>query len=184
MRHNFVVTYAYKLPFDKLFRSNNRATSGWTLSGITRFSTGLPVTLYNNNDTSLLGTIPNGINNNRIDTPAYSGAPLEINLNPRNGKPAFDTSAFSLAALGTLGNAPRRFFYGPGIENFDMALQKNLPLTESKYFQFRLEAFNVFNHAQFYGPAAVNGNITSANFGQVVSAAPPRQLQIAAKFFF
>jgi hypothetical protein len=70
------------------------------------------------------------------------------------------------------------------IENFDMALQKNLAITESKYFQFRLEAFNVFNHAQFYGPAAVNGNITSANFGQVVSAAPPRQLQIAAKFFF
>jgi TonB-dependent Receptor Plug Domain len=184
MRHNFVVSYQYKLPFEKLFRSDNRATSGWTLSGITRFSTGLPVTLYNNSDTSLLGTIPNGINNNGIDTPEYSGAPLEINLNPRNGKPAFDAGAFSVAALGTLGNAPRRFFYGPGIENFDMALQKNLPITESKYFQFRVEAFNVFNHAQFYGAAAVNGNITSANFGQVVSAAPSRQLQMAVKFFF
>ena len=65
-----------------------------------------------------------------------------------------------------------------------MALQKNLALTESKHMEFRLEAFNVFNHAQFYGPAAVNGNITSANFGQIVSAAPPRQVQVAAKFIF
>ena len=184
MRHNFVISYQYKLPFGKLFRSNNRATSGWALSGITRFSTGLPVTLFNNTDTSLLGTIPNGINNDGIDTPEYSGAPLGLNLNPRNGKPAFNSGTFSLAALGTLGNAPRRFFYGPAIENFDMALQKNLPITESRYFQFRVEAFNVFNHAQFYGPAAVNGNIASANFGQIVSAAPPRELQIAAKFFF
>ena len=184
MRHNFVISYAYQVPLAKLFRGNDRATSGWTLSGITRFSTGLPVTLYNNNDTSLLGTIPNGINNHGIDTLNYSGAPLAISLNPRNGKPAFDAVAFGLPSIGTLGNAPRRFFYGPGIENFDMALQKNLPITESKYFQFRLEAFNVFNHAQFYGAAAVNGNITSANFGQVVSAASPRQLQVAAKFFF
>ncbi len=184
MRHNFVISYAYKLPFGKLFGSDNRLTSGWTLSGITRFSTGLPVTLYNNTDTSLLGTIPNGINTNGIDTPEYSGAPLVLNLNPRNGQPAFDTGAFSVAALGSLGNAPRRFFYGPGIENFDMALQKNIAIGESKSLQFRVEAFNVFNHAQFYGPAAVNGNITSANFGQIVSAAPPRQMQIAAKFYF
>ena len=133
-----MISYAVQASARKLFRSNNRATSGWTLSGITRFSTGLPVTLYNNNDTSLLGTIPNGINNNGIDTPDYSGAPLAISLNPRNGKPAFDTMAFGLPSIGTLGNAPRRFFYGPGIENFDMALQKNLPITESKYFNFGL----------------------------------------------
>jgi len=48
----------------------------------------------------------------------------------------------------------------------------------------RIEAFNTFNHAQFYGPAAVDGNISSAAFGQVVSAAPPRTLQVAAKFYF
>ena len=42
----------------------------------------------------------------------------------------------------------------------------------------------IMSHAQFYGPAAVNGNISSANFGQVVSAASPRLVQLAAKFFF
>ena len=65
-----------------------------------------------------------------------------------------------------------------------MAVQKNVRLSESKFLDFRLEAFNVFNHAQFYGPAAVNGNISSANFGEVVSAAAPRLMQLAAKFSF
>ncbi len=46
-----------------------------------------------------------------------------------------------------------------------MALLKNVPLTESKSLQFRFEGFNVFNHAQFFGPASVNGNINSSSFG-------------------
>jgi len=118
MRHNFYFSYEYQLPFDR-FLGRNRWTQGWMLSGITRFTSGLPVTLYNNNDTSLLGTIPNGINNNGVDTPEYAGGNLAVNNNPRNGLPAFNTSLFSLPALGQMGNAPRRFFYGPGMDNFD-----------------------------------------------------------------
>jgi len=86
--------------------------------------------------------------------------------------------------LGQLGNARRRFFSGPGMDNFDLAMEKELPLTEGKSLHFRLEAFNVFNHAQFFGAAAVNGNISSASFGQIVNADPPRLLQVAAKFQF
>ncbi len=184
MRHNFVVSYKYKLPMRNLFHRQNRWTEGWSLSGITRFTAGLPVTLYNNNDTSLLGTIPNGINNNGVDTPNFTPGALELNTDPRNGRPAFNQSLFSLPALGEVGTAVRRFFRGPGMENFDLALTKTLALTESKSWEFRVEMFNVFNHAQFYGPAAVNGNISSDNFGQVVSAAPPRIMQMAAKFYF
>jgi hypothetical protein len=61
---------------------------------------------------------------------------------------------------------------------------KSFDFSESKTLQFRLETFNTFNHAQFFGPAAVNGNINSANFGQVVHAAPPRLMQLALKFSF
>jgi hypothetical protein len=50
--------------------------------------------------------------------------------------------------------------------------------------EFRLEAFNVFNHAQFYGAAAVDGEVNDPHFGQVVSAAAPRLVQLAAKFNF
>ena len=184
MRHNFVASYRYVLPTDRLFRHGNRWTEGWSLSGITHFSSGLPVTLFNNNDTSLLGTIPNGINNNGVDTPDLSPGKLLVNTDPRNGRPAFNTSLFSLPALGTIGTAARRIFYGPGIDNFDLALLKDLRLTESKSLQLRFESFNALNHAQFYGAAAVNGNISSPAFGQIVSAASPRLVQVAAKFFF
>jgi hypothetical protein len=59
-----------------------------------------------------------------------------------------------------------------------------LKVTESKSFEFRLEAFNAFNHAQFYGPAAVDGEVNDPHFGEVVSAAAPRLVQIAVKFSF
>ncbi|MGA3212733.1 MAG: TonB-dependent receptor, partial [Terriglobales bacterium] len=182
MRHNFVVSYSYRLPFDQ-FSSPNRLTTGWVLSGITRFSTGFPVTLYNNSDTSLLGTEPNGVNNFGVDQLQYSGGPLNLNANPHGGF-YFNTSAFTLPPLGQFGNAPRRFFYGPGINNFDMALQKELRMTESKLLQFRLEGFNVFNHPQFYGPSAVDGNINSSTFGRIINAAAPRLMQVAVKFQF
>lgn len=181
--HNFVVSYSYQVPFDRLF-SSNRFTRGWAISGITHVSTGFPVTLSNFGDNSLLGTSPNGINNYGVDEPQYTPGSLELNHNPRNGDPYFNTSLFNLQPLGTPGNAKRRFFFGPGIDNYDMALLKTLPLTETKNFAFRVEAFNIFNHAQFYGPASVNGNINSPTFGQVVSAAAPRLMQASIKFNF
>ena len=114
MTHNFVATYNYELPFDR-YLHRNRLTEGWSLSGTTRFSTGLPVTLLDDSDNSLLGTLGNGVNNQLLDTPRMTSGPLQINTNPRNGKPAFNTSLFSVETLGQLGNAPRRFFHGPGI---------------------------------------------------------------------
>ncbi|HEX8814655.1 MAG TPA: carboxypeptidase regulatory-like domain-containing protein [Terriglobales bacterium] len=182
MRHNFVASYRVSLPFD-LIRSN-RLTDGWNLAGTTRFSTGFPVTLYDDSDNSLLGTLGNGINNYLLDTPEYNHAALDINTNPRNGRPAFNTTAFTTEPLGQLGNVSRRFFYGPGINNFDVTLTKVLRLTESKSLEFRAEGFNVFNHAQFYGPASVDGEVNDPHFGQIVSAASPRLVQLAAKFRF
>ncbi len=184
VKHNFVVSYNYRIPFERLFGAANRWTEGWELSGIIRFSSGLPVTLVNYGDNSLLGAEPNGINNYGVDEPDYTGASLDLNRNPRNGQPYFNPAAFAENVLGTPGAASRRFFYGPGMNNFDMALLKNVRLTEAKSLQFRIEAFNAFNHAQFFGPQAVDGNIDSSTFGQVVSAAPPRLVQLGAKFFF
>jgi hypothetical protein len=184
VKHNFVVSYNYQLPIEHLFGRSDRWTEGWAVSGITRFSTGFPVTLYNYGDNSLLGTEPNGVNNYGVDEPQYTPGALQLNHNPRDGQSYFNTSLFSLQPLGEPGNAKRRFFYGPGIDNYDMALLKSVKFTEAKSLQFRFEGFNVFNHAQFYGPASVNGNINSSTFGQVVSAAAPRLMQAAVKFIF
>jgi hypothetical protein len=184
MRHDLVASYQWKAPLAKLLGHRSAWSEGWSLSGVARFGTGLPVTLYNNNDTSLLGTIPNGINNNGVDTPNYRPGRLGVNRNPRNGRPAFDTALFSLPELGTVGTAARRFFSGPGMANCDVALHRNLRIAESRRVELRVEAFNVFNHGQFYGPASVNGNISSPSFGQIVSAAAPRLIQMAVKFQF
>ena len=98
----------------------------------------------------------------------------------------FNTSLFNYAGgspnvIGVLGTSNRRFFTGPGWNNWDMALVKDLRLTESMSLQFRGEFFNAFNHAQFGG---VNGNFLSSQFGFVNSANAPRIGQIAAKLTF
>jgi hypothetical protein len=195
IKHNIVVSYDYRLPLEHVVRASTRWTQDWTFSGVTHFSSGFPVTLYNYSDYSLLGTEPNGINNYGIDEPQFAPGPLDLRHDPRNGMAYFNTSLFSLQSLGTPGNAKRRFFYGPGLDNYDIALAKELRLAESKALQFRMEAFNVFNHTEFFGPSAVNGNISNpcplssgtaetACFGHVVSAMPPRLMQAALKFVF
>jgi hypothetical protein len=184
LKHDFVGSYTLALPFVALLRASNRLTEGWSLSGTMRFATGFPVTLFDNSDNGLLGTLGNGANNYLVDTPRHLPGLLKINTNGRNGRPAFDTSLFPEETLGQLGNAKRRNFYGPGIENFDMALQKSLRLSEATSLEFRAEAFNAFNHTQFYGAASVDGQREDPSFGQIESAAAPRLMQIATKFIF
>jgi hypothetical protein len=184
MRHNFVISYNYELPFAQWFNSQSQLATGWSVSGTTRFSSGFPVTLYDPTDTSLLGTFGNGVNNNLVDTPNYTpGCDLKINHDPAKG-PGFNTDCFILAKLGERGNSPRRFFYGPGIENFDLALIKRVTFDTSRSLELRLETFNLFNHPQFYGAGAVDGDIVSPTFGQIITAAAPRFIQLAAKFTF
>jgi hypothetical protein len=184
LKHNFVLSYRYEIPFERLFGTRNRLATDWTLSGITRLGAGFPVTFTNASDNSLLGTQPDGVNGYGVDLPDLKPGPLNLNHNPRNGLPYFNTSLYSLQPLGQSGSASRRLFYGPGIENFDASLAKSVRLGETKSLQFRIEAFNVFNHAQFFGPTSVNGEITSDAFGQVVGAAAPRLAQAAVKLSF
>jgi len=184
LKHNFVASYLYQLPLDRMSTRFKSLTQGWEISGITRATSGFPVTLHVDGDNSLQGSIPNGVNNVSLDRPDYNGAPLGLNGNPRNELPYFNVAAFGPNALGTLGNASRRFFYGPGALNFDIALLRNFKFSESRGLQFRLETFNTFNHAQFFGPASVEGDVSSALFGQVIKAQPPRLVQIALKFTY
>jgi hypothetical protein len=184
IKHNLVVSYNYELPFAKLSGRTNGWTGGWALSGITRFATGLPVTFASFGDNALVYVQNNGVNSVSIDLPNYTPGNLQINHNPHNGLPYFNTSLFTPNALGTQGNAKRRFFYGPGINNFDVALHKITKLTETKSLEFRFETFNTFNHAQFYPNGSVDGNISSPTFGHVLKAAPPRVGQVALKVTF
>jgi len=174
------VSYSYELPFDKLWHGN-RLTQGWIVSGTTRFSTGLPVTIMENDDHGLIGDTSTGPNGNTVDEPVFTPGKLLQETDPRKGGLYFNKSLFSPEPIGQIGNSPRRFFHGPGINNWDMALLKDLRLTESKSLQFRGEFFNAFNHAQFNTP---NGNFLNTAFGTVTSAGAPRIGQVALKFIF
>jgi hypothetical protein len=184
MKHSVVANYNWEIPVAATARHRNRITEGWSLSGTARFTSGLPVTLFDNSDNSLLGTLGNGANNYLLDTPQQLPGSLHVNTNGRNGKPAFNTGLFPEENLGQLGSAKRRSFYGPGIEDFDTTLKKNLRITERASMDFRLETFNTFNHAQFYGPAAVDGQENDSAFGQIQSAQQPRLVQLAARLSF
>jgi hypothetical protein len=184
LTHNFVATYRYQLPLERLTRRARWLSEGWALSGITRISTGFPVTLAEHGDNSLQGSLPNGVNNHSLDLPDYLGGDLKLSHNPQNGQQYFNASVFTANALGTAGSASRRSFYGPGSLNFDIALLRIFALRENKSLEFRLETFNTFNHTQFFGPVAVNGDFGTGTFGQVVKAAPPRLAQFALKFSF
>ena len=153
--HDLVASYTVQLPFDQFIGKGDiakRFTAGWELSGVSTFAKGEPVSIVENDDMSLIGAF-----NANVDKPNYAanGTPLYGNRNPRNkaGLPYFNSGYYVSENLGQVGNAMRRSFSGPGIDNYDMALLKSTTITESTKLQFRAEAFNVFNHAQFKNPS-------------------------------
>jgi hypothetical protein len=185
--HNFVVSYSYNLPFDRL-GGPKKLSNGWQISGITRFATGLPVTIVENDDRSLLGTSFGGPITLAVDTPNLVG-PLNITDPRKTGGVYFSSAAFGPSAIGQEGNANRRFFHGPGINNWDMAVLKTTQLTERLNLQFRAELYNVFNHAQFLTPGGIitysaGGTPNPNTMGLVPGTTPGRIGQLSLKLNF
>jgi len=105
----------------------------------------------------------------------------------------FDPCAFGLPEPGFYGNLGRNTVISPGLANFDFSVVKNISLTESKSLQFRAEAFNLFNHANFNRPGPLTESIRlfNASGARVASAATirstitdSRQIQFGLKFTF
>jgi hypothetical protein len=185
--HNLVASYTLQLPFDRFIGGGdiaNRFTAGWELSGVSTFAKGEPIQIRETDDRSLIGAF-----NANVDKPSYAhnGTPLYGNRNPRNKQlPYFNPGYYVQEPLGQVGNAMRRSFSGPGLDNYDMALLKSTTITESTKLQFRAEAFNVFNHAQFQAKNQ-NGNFNNqvqGGFGYITNARDPRIMQVALKFLF
>jgi len=135
----------------------------------------LPISLSESGDRSLTG-------GSGVDRPNYVGG-LVITSDVRNtpNHTYFNKAAFTQEALGGQGTAAPRFFHGPGLENFDLGLQKVTKVRESMSVQFRAEFFNAFNHANFSNPS---GSFTSGSFGRVTSAGAGRIGQMSLKFLW
>jgi hypothetical protein len=178
MRHNFVASYNWNLPFDR-FLGAHRYSQGWQLTGISRFNTGFPVNLQSGGDGALT--------NIGLDYPTQV-APIQ-KLNPRlPGHAFFNTSAFASGlgpcgyeVCGVTGTAKQFLFHGPGTINTDAGVEKDTKINERMSLNLRLEMFNVFNHANFTN---VSGNANSGQFGQATNTAPARVGQVSGKFVF
>jgi hypothetical protein len=187
-----VFNYYYTLPFYHFAHHLRPLTDGWVLTGITTFQHGFPVSVYDSSFSSLTCNAAAEI----VDVPCWDVpnrvGPLNIK-NPRNysinGNPNywFNPSAFTLEPLGVQGNAARNSIYYPGINNWDIALMKDIHFTESKYIELRLETFNTFNIPQFGKPIS---DINDPRFGRITSVQPGstngngRVLQLGGKIYF
>jgi hypothetical protein len=227
-RHTISLAYVYDLPF---FRSRGVAHTllgGWEWSGITLIQSGTPFTVYNSGNGSIAPADNAGVGNGASQIANLGGltdgSHPDVVGNPRSGvqnapDPGFGPLLYNPAAFVaprglTFGDSGRNILNNPWRTNFDMALIKHFAITESKYFEFRAEAFNVFNHTGFSwlggdgGSAGDNsgvGNSDSTVFcygGGNNSAGDPsclpsptgflrpgaaheaRILQLALKFFF
>jgi hypothetical protein len=96
----------------------------------------------------------------------------------------FNTAAFQAQAPGTIGNEHRNQIRGPGLQRVDLSLFKTFELTERFNVEFRTEAFNVLNTAQFAYPTAQLGNAANGKISSMQNAYSPRVVQFAAKLHF
>jgi hypothetical protein len=177
-RQRLVISYVYQLPVPKYSGLKGQVLDGWEVSGITQFQSGFPVHIQDGNDRELTSSI----DFSAAGTPDLI-APFH-KLDPRSSANhlVFDPASFADPALGHFGTARRTICCGPGLNNWDMSLQKEIPISESKHFEFRWDVFNLANHTHFYN---IDGNITDgANFGIAKKVADPRLMQFALKFYF
>jgi hypothetical protein len=179
-RQIFTANYVYDLPF---FRSQQgvlgHVAGGWEFSGIITFQGGVPFTVTSSLDADpsgqgCLGSSP------CVVRPDVIGDP---NSGPKTLTQWFNTAAFAAVPAGQLrnGNAGRGIVLGPGFSQWDVSLFKNLKLSEKVSSQFRVEAFNAFNHTNY---TTLNTTFGSSTFGQVTGARDPRILQLGAKISF
>jgi hypothetical protein len=177
IRHKFNLSVVYDLPNKASATGVAKALlNDWQVNGIMVLRSGLPITVLSGTDRSLTA-----IGRDNAD---LIGDPTR----PSGVDPVqqwFNTAAFTPAALGTFGSSARNSLRGPGLANVDLALFKNFPITKSQRIQFRLEAFNVFNRANYANP---NSTVTAGvNFGKILtisSDSAPRVLQIGVKYLF
>lgn len=196
LRHNFVASYVYALPFFRAPGMAHNLLGGWSVSGITTIQTGTPFTIGNNSGFSDPAGLGNSIsgNNGTSSRPDLVGDPRaslsQTNFPDQRGPLYYNPAAFAVPTGLTYGNLGRNTLRYPGRTNFDFGVFKRFSIGEKAGFEFRWETFNIFNHTQFNSigtsmdttnPAA---NVDSSGFLHLNGAHNPRIMQFGLRFQF
>ncbi len=181
VRHNFVFSHTYELPFGKGRPFLSHATgvlgqlvSGWQINGIVSLLSGEPFSIRVDGDNAAIG----GFYQPRANRLADGNLPPD----QRTPERWFDTSAFATPLRGTFGNSGRNIIDGPGTALYDFSLFKNIDVGERLRVQFRAEFFNSLNRVNFDPPN--NFVNAGAAFGRITSARPAREIQFGLKLIF
>ena len=178
IRQTFTANTVYQLPF-----ARNKFYGGWDFSSIFTARTGSPLTVLLNRAAA---NVPSG--QTQTQRANYVGGIDPYMANPTPGQ-WLNPLAFVAPANGTYGNAGRNRFRGPGLWQADIGVSKKFRLTEKINLDFRTEAFNLFNRAQFGNPV---NNISNPTFGRILQTAndgstgtgTSRQLQFMLRMNF
>ena len=203
-RQILVINYLYPLPF---FRQQSgflgKVLGGWQLSGITQFQSGLPCSVAAPNDYAGVGLDSNFGCGQNGQYWVVHGTPRNIHTFGPNGQWFSTTNPdgspiFTAPAPGTFNlQRVRNLIYQPGFQNWNMGLFKAIPVNERMRFQFRAEAFNIWNHPNWCSNSGCNGTTNiglnptnTATFGKVLtkgaqnSGSGERNLQLSLRFEF
>jgi hypothetical protein len=182
-RHVLSFYYIYDLPFwREPTNLVQNILGGWQISGATFMRTGTPFSITRSDDRA-------GVGDGSI------GQPVDLVGDPKAGTNGefsngsddnfyFNPTAFAQVPAGAnrFGNAPRNLIYGPGDQQWDIALFKNISVTGTHKVQLRMEVFNFLNHPNLSGPST---DITSPNFGRIISKSNDRRdIQLAIRYLF
>jgi hypothetical protein len=183
VRQRLAVNYVWQLPFGRGRHFLRNAgildyfLGGWQFTGILSLQTGFPLTVTSSLDYSNTGSL--GPRPDRVCDGKGAGTVSAW----------FNNSCFSTTALAAalasgnprFGTSGRNILDGPGLQNLDLGFLKTFRMSDRFNLQFRAEAFNALNHANFSAP---NTKFGTSTFGVITAAGLPRDIQLALKLAF
>ncbi len=173
----FKLAGVYQLPKAPVHGFVDRVVNGWEVTANTLWQGGFPLTITSGVDNSL-----SGVGRDQAD---FLGGAAQLDSGRSHAQMItqwFNTSKFTVNALGTFGNSGKNNLRGPRTFNTDLSLLKNIAVYERVSMQLRFEFFNAFNNVNFNAPGTTVAN--TASFGLITSAGDPRILQAAVKVIF
>jgi hypothetical protein len=173
MKHRLLFSAVYALPGRQLPIVQG-LLRGWQLQAAGALQSGWPLSAIVSADVA-------GAGSPIVNRPHLVGNPNVSNPTPSR---FFNPAAFAIPEAGTFGNAGRNVIMGPGVQNIDVALSRNMRLSDTARAQFRADFYNVFNHPNFVAPPTMQNFADAADFGALFVARSPRIVQFGLKFLW